>query len=648
MGTGRPKWLAGLAVAATLLIAGGLALFVAQDRARDGLIERFEQRPAGTVAFLRSALESSKESGAQIAGETLAKPHITRDDLLRYAEGGQRRPGDLLLVLSERGRLLVSAGRVARLRLRELLRRADVRAGLAGQFRTSGPMRGAGGDLVLGFVTPFEADGDRRILVEELPVEVAGFIDSALPSVPGPGGDAYVLGTQGRVLAATDGTGKGARVPSRALTEALARETAGTYSHAGEDRRFVARRVPHSDWRLVVTVPEDRLLSSVDGLNRWVPWGLFLGFLLTMIAALVFWRRAERTATSLADRERRYRALVEGVPGIVYITEFGENASILYASRRVETILGYTPEEWMAGQDLWAELLMPADRSRAVADRERAEITGQPLRCEYRMLARDGRIVWFRDEAVVLEEESRRVLQGVMYDITGLKQAEERVRSYNRELESTVEERTRELHASRVEVLQRLSLAAEYRDDATLEHTERVGRTAALIAEQMGLEDELVLRIRHAAPLHDVGKLSTSDSILLKREELTDEEFERVKTHTTIGAKILAGSTSDTLQLAREIALSHHERWDGSGYPQGLSGEQIPVAGRIVAVADVFDALSHARPYKEAWPVEEAVAEILSGSGTQFDPAVVEAFAALDHNMLTGPLTRRSGVGARP
>jgi putative two-component system response regulator len=138
--------------------------------------------------------------------------------------------------------------------------------------------------------------------------------------------------------------------------------------------------------------------------------------------------------------------------------------------------------------------------------------------------------------------------------------------------------------------------------------------------------------MRRAAPLHDVGKIGISDLILLKPGKLTPEEFEVMKGHTTIGARILANGRSDLIRMAERIALTHHERWSGGGYPNGLKGEEIAIEGRIVAVADVFDALSHDRPYKKAWPMGEAVAEIKSQSGQQFDPNVVEAFLRLQRD----------------
>jgi putative two-component system response regulator len=135
--------------------------------------------------------------------------------------------------------------------------------------------------------------------------------------------------------------------------------------------------------------------------------------------------------------------------------------------------------------------------------------------------------------------------------------------------------------------------------------------------------------LRRAAPLHDLGKIGVPDSILLKLDRLTDDEFRTIKTHTQVGARILSGSSHPLLQLAEQIALTHHEHWDGTGYTPGVKGEAIPLVSRIVAVADVFDALTHARPYKPAWPVEEAVAEIERQRGRQFDPRVVDAFVEM-------------------
>ena len=199
------------------------------------------------------------------------------------------------------------------------------------------------------------------------------------------------------------------------------------------------------------------------------------------------------------------------------------------------------------------------------------------------------------------------------------------IQSQNQMLEAKVRERTRELEGAQIEIIERLAKAAEFRDDNTGQHTERVAQMAALIAKQSGLPDSQVALIRRAAPLHDVGKIGIPDAILLKLGKLTPSEFELVKTHTTIGARILSGSRFPILRLAEEIAFSHHERWDGNGYV-GMAKEAIPLAGRMVAVADVFDALTQKRPYKDAWTVDEAIAEIDRQRGHQFDPMLVDAF----------------------
>lgn len=201
-------------------------------------------------------------------------------------------------------------------------------------------------------------------------------------------------------------------------------------------------------------------------------------------------------------------------------------------------------------------------------------------------------------------------------------------------LEARVRRRTVELEGARLEMLQRLALAAEFRDDVTGEHTQRVGRTARRIARALGASADEVERIGLAAPLHDVGKIAVADAILLKPGPLTDAERREMQRHTTTGGDMLRGSGSRLLQTAERIALTHHERWDGAGYPYGLAEERIPLVGRIVAVADVFDALTHERPYKPAWEVERAVEQIAADRGRRFDPRTVDAFLGLEHHAL--------------
>ncbi|CAM4379488.1 HD domain-containing phosphohydrolase [Deinococcus marmoris] len=207
--------------------------------------------------------------------------------------------------------------------------------------------------------------------------------------------------------------------------------------------------------------------------------------------------------------------------------------------------------------------------------------------------------------------------------------------------EQQVRVRTAELARAQQEVVTRLAMAAEYRDDTTGEHTRRVGRTSARIAQALGWPEGQANVLGVAARLHDVGKIGIPDSVLLKAGKLDSAEFQQMQTHTLIGARILSGGRSELLRMAEEIALTHHERWDGSGYPRGLRDSQIPLSGRIVALADVFDALTQARPYKRAWSVQEALDEIRRQTGTHFDPHLVEI--ALE--VLTQPDTHEGEWG---
>ena len=199
------------------------------------------------------------------------------------------------------------------------------------------------------------------------------------------------------------------------------------------------------------------------------------------------------------------------------------------------------------------------------------------------------------------------------------------------ELEHRVRTRTQEVEASRLEVLDRLALAAEYRDDLTGAHTRRVAATAEALGRALGLDGESLRLLTLAAPLHDVGKIGIPDTVLRKSGELTSSERAVMRRHTLIGARMLAASDSPVLRLAERVALRHHERWDGAGYPDGLVRQEIPLAARIVAVADVYDALCCARPYKPPWSIDRSVTEVLEAAGSQFDPDVVAAFSTLDH-----------------
>lgn len=200
------------------------------------------------------------------------------------------------------------------------------------------------------------------------------------------------------------------------------------------------------------------------------------------------------------------------------------------------------------------------------------------------------------------------------------------VSDQNRLLDQKIRARTQELADTRLEVVQRLGRAAEYRDNETGMHVIRMSRYSFLLGEAVGFSPDKCELILHASPMHDIGKIGIPDSILLKPGKLDAGEWETMKTHSEIGGEILSGSGSALMNLAELIALSHHEKWDGSGYPKGLKGGEIPIEGRIVAICDVFDALTSERPYKREWPVEKAIQELQDLSGRHFDPDLVDKF----------------------
>jgi response regulator RpfG family c-di-GMP phosphodiesterase len=223
-------------------------------------------------------------------------------------------------------------------------------------------------------------------------------------------------------------------------------------------------------------------------------------------------------------------------------------------------------------------------------------------------------------------EAARRMLGSLARSLTV---AKEQLAQQNEILDLKVRERTRDLRETQLEVIRRLGRAAEFRDDDTGLHIYRMSRACVLLAKAAGLSERDCELLLEAAPMHDVGKIGIADEILLKPGRLEPEEFEIMKSHTTIGSELLSGSSSPVMQMAQVIALSHHEKWDGSGYPQGLKGEDIPLLARICCVCDVFDALISERPYKKAWTVAEAAAEIEKSAGTHFDPHLADLFGQL-------------------
>lgn len=207
-------------------------------------------------------------------------------------------------------------------------------------------------------------------------------------------------------------------------------------------------------------------------------------------------------------------------------------------------------------------------------------------------------------------------------------------RDHARVLERLVEERTAELERARTEIIHRLCSAGEFRDEDTGKHIVRIGQLAGTLAELSGQSPDFCSTITHAAPLHDIGKIGVPDRVLLKPGKLDADEWVVMRNHCTMGAQILAGSGLPLLDMASEIALTHHEKWDGSGYPHGLAGEGIPLSGRIVAVCDVFDALLSSRPYKHPWPVPDVLEFLHGAAGQHLDPDLTKLFLANIDQML--------------
>ena len=332
---------------------------------------------------------------------------------------------------------------------------------------------------------------------------------------------------------------------------------------------------------------------------------------------------AQRDAeAALRASEQRYHAVVEALNEGVVMQD--RDGGILAFNKSAERILGLSAEEMLEGNSHRPLVpLIREDGSPFLGDEHPTMVsirTGEPQRDVVMGVDGPGPSTrWISINSCALFGSNETEPYAGVCSFTDI---------------TEIRHTLAELQEARFEDLRRLALMAEYRDDDTNKHTERVAHTAALLATELGLDSELVATIQRAAPLHDVGKVGIPDDILLKPGKLTLDEFEVIKTHTIIGGRILCESRFPVVKMAMEIAFTHHEHWDGSGYPSGLREEGIPISGRIIAVADAFDAMTHARPYKGALPVEHAVAEIERCRGTQFDTRVVDAFMRLDHHTL--------------
>lgn len=238
-------------------------------------------------------------------------------------------------------------------------------------------------------------------------------------------------------------------------------------------------------------------------------------------------------------------------------------------------------------------------------------------------------------------------LKTKVYNMLKVKERDEflnRLISLDAVMESNLLSKTQMIEQTQVEIIMRLGRIAEFRDNETGMHIERLADYVTLIAEELGMNKEQSMMMRYASPMHDVGKIGIPDSILLKPGKLTDDEFNVIKLHTIIGQKILSGTSLPLLELAGEIAISHHERWDGNGYPFGLKGNDIPISGRIVAISDVFDALTSERIYKTKWPIEQALDYIKEQREKQFAPDIVDAFINVSDKIINIQQTKADKI----
>lgn len=316
--------------------------------------------------------------------------------------------------------------------------------------------------------------------------------------------------------------------------------------------------------------------------------------------------------------EERLQTLMDRAPVPIYIKD-GERRYML-ANRVAHEVAGLEPNDLIGLTD---REIMPTEAEQRVALSDRRILeAGDTYEAEETLVVGEEERTFLTVKFPYVDDGGQIAgISGISTDITDKRKSEE----LQEELAIAQERAIEELQASRQETVERLARALEMHDGETGRHVNRMAMIAAFLAGKVGLDGDRVLLLRTAAPMHDVGKVATPDGVLQKAGPLTPEEREEMERHTTIGHQILADSESELLQLAATVALTHHERWDGSGYPQGLAGEEIPIEGRITAVADVFDALLSDRCYRSALSVEDAIEVMEEGRGTHFDPQVVDA-----------------------
>jgi putative two-component system response regulator len=321
-----------------------------------------------------------------------------------------------------------------------------------------------------------------------------------------------------------------------------------------------------------------------------------------------------------------FRMLVESVQDI--ITVLDADGRIEYDSPSVAQVLGYAQGE-LVGRSAF-EFVHGDDLAMALELLLRTvSAPGATASLVLRFRHRDGSWRYLHSTGRQLQEGGSTQLVITSRDVSEREREAEQLRAVRAALSVRLDEHALALERAHQEMLERLARAAEFRDDDTGQHTRRVGELAAALASALGLPAREVRLLRRAAPLHDVGKIGIADRILRKPGALEVEELEVMRTHPILGARLLARGHTDTVRAAEQIALHHHEWWNGSGYPCGLSGHRIPLHARIVALADFFDALTHDRPYRRACPRDEVLELIRAESGTRFDPDMAEVFVGM-------------------
>jgi len=315
--------------------------------------------------------------------------------------------------------------------------------------------------------------------------------------------------------------------------------------------------------------------------------------------------------------EARIQTLMDAAPVPIYIKDRERRYTM--ANRVAHEVAGLEPSE-LVGRTDGDIMSMEGERLARASDLRILE-EGETYTEEETMTVGADERTFLTVKFPYLDDTGEIAgITGISADITDKKRAEE----LREELATAQQQAIESLRASRQETVERLTRAIEMHDEETGRHVSRMASTAAFLGKQLGMDREGAALLRTAAPMHDVGKVATPDEILRKEGPLTPDERQEMQRHTTVGYEILNGSDSDLLRLAASVALTHHERWDGSGYPNGLKGEEIPIEGRIVAVADAFDAMLSNRSYRPALSVAEAVETLASERGTHFDPEIVD------------------------